>query len=259
MDSLSKNLYSVVSQAIDEFAQLVVDNKYDTKEEVLALWNNNVSAELKVEAKPKEEKKSAPRVRSAPAAKTTDSSSLAVCAYLFKKGKNEGTKCLAKVCEESPNFCRKHKSQEGKEATAPVTKEKKSTTSKATSGTSKAKKIAAESKEKDSSAVKKLNDGKPSYVLKKNDQGNYEHPETHLVFDRVLKEVYGKQSDKEILPLTAEDIEMCKKLNFKCRIPTNITSNTESKDEEEEEDVEVEEDEEEEEEEEDEEEEDGDD
>jgi hypothetical protein len=74
-------------------------------------------------------------------------------------------------------------------------------------------------------AVKKLNEGKPSYVLHRNKQGNYEHPETHFVFDKTTKEVYGRQTDSDVEPLTAEEIEMCRKLNFKCRLPSTLTKN----------------------------------
>ena len=56
---------------------------------------------------------------------------------------------------------------------------------------------------------------KPSYVLIKNQYGNYEHPETHLVFDRILKCVYGKQVENNVVNLTIEDKELCRRLNFK--------------------------------------------
>lgn len=237
MDTLSKSLYTVVSQAVDEFAQLVSDKYELSKEDVLELWNTKVSSDLKVTevhtAKaPKEEKKAAPRSRAKAAAPADD---VACCSYEFKKGKNIGTKCTAKVCPDSTKFCRKHKAQEGKEETSGGSKPEK----KATKATAASKAKKADSKEKETSSVKKLNDGKPSYVLRKNKQGNYEHPETHFVFDKVSKEVYGRQTDEGVTPLTTDDIEECRKLNFKCRLPVTLSKkNDDEADEGEEEDIE---------------------
>ena len=62
-----------------------------TKEEVLEIWNNKVSSELKVDgsssSKPVQEKKSAPRVRAKPAASVSAESKddSAICCYEFKK------------------------------------------------------------------------------------------------------------------------------------------------------------------------------
>ena len=230
MDTLSNSLYSVVSQAVDEFAQLVADKYETSKEEVLELWNNKVTSELKVDntSKPKEEKKAAaPRARAKPAASTSSSAESkddsASCCYEFKKGKNQGTKCTAKVCPDSTKFCRKHKTQEGKDesSSSPSSKVEK----KASGGAKK-----AETKEKETPAVKKLNEGKPSYVLHRNKQGNYEHPETHFVFDKTTKEVYGRQTDSGVEPLTTDEIEMCRKLNFKCRLPATLSKKDEDED-----------------------------
>lgn len=233
MDTLSKSLYSVVSQTVDEFAQLVADKYKIPKTDVLELWNTRVSSELKVlesVSKPKEEKKTSTRTR-AKADTSESSDSTSNCEYEFKKGKNIGTKCTAKVCSDSTKFCRKHKAQEGKEDTE---KSEKKTT-KAT----KAKK--ADVKEKETAVVKKLNEGKQSYVLHRNKQGNYEHPDTKFVFDKVSKEVYGKQTDSGVVPLTAEDIETCRKSNFKYRLPDTLTKKEDTV-EEEEDDVEEEDD-----------------
>jgi RNA polymerase primary sigma factor len=240
MNTLSNSLFSVVSQAVDEFAQLVADKYETSKEDVLELWNNRVSSELKVDSSSSKEEKKPTRTRAKPAAQT-DSKDAAVCCYEFKKGKNTGTKCTAKVCPDSSKFCRKHKTQEGKEETSAstTTKTEKKTATK-TPASSKAKK--AESKEKEIPAVKKLNDGKPSYVLKRNKQGNYEHPETSFVFDKTTKEVYGRQTETCVEPLTIDEIEMCRKLNFKCRLP-NTLSKTNDEDDINEEDEDIEEDE----------------
>ena len=52
-------------------------------------------------------------------------------------------------------------------------------------------------------------------VLRKNKYGNYEHPSTGFVFDKDTKRVYGRQVENNIEKLTDNDIETCKRLNFK--------------------------------------------
>ena len=236
MDTLAKSLYSVVSQSVEEFAQLVAA-KYDVpKEEVVELWNSKVSLELKAVDKP--EKKAATRSRAKPAASTESKEDLATCSYEFKKGKNIGTTSTAKVCQDSDLYCRKHKAQEGKEESSSKPA-KKAAAPKATA--SKAKK-ASEAKEKESSSVKKLNSAAPALTLKRNKHGNYEHSETKLVFEKNTKEAYGKQNDSGSIDyLTAEDIEVCKKWNFKYRLPETLSKRNDDVEEEEDVDEEAEE------------------
>jgi hypothetical protein len=230
MDSLSKSLYSVVSQAVDEFSQAVATKYKVPKEEVLELWNSHVSSELKVvetASKPpaKDKKQAAARP-----VNTADSCGSAMCSYEFKKGKNQGTSCTAKVCSESSKFCRKHKEQDGKENGEGDKPVKKPSASKAKKG--------SDNKEKDTPAVKKMTDGKAGYVAIRNVQGNYEHPETKFVFHKDTKEVYGRQTDNGVEDLTPDEIEQCKKLNFKCRMPTTLVSKKDSSKEEDDEDAE---------------------
>ena len=80
--------------------------------------------------------------------------------------------------------------------------------------------------------------------LKKNKQGNYEHVDTHFVFDPATKEVFGKQQEEGVAPLTLSDVDVCKQLGFRYRIPETfldaageddaLLSDIESEDEEEE-------------------------
>jgi hypothetical protein len=55
--------------------------------------------------------------------------------------------------------------------------------------------------------------------LKKNKQGNYEHADTGFVFDPSTKEVFGKQQGESVIPLALADVETCKQLGFRYRIP----------------------------------------
>jgi hypothetical protein len=59
-------------------------------------------------------------------------------------------------------------------------------------------------------------------AIRKNQFGHYEHLQTGLVFNNE-KMVYGRQgSDGKIIPLTSEDIELCKKYKFPCKKPENL-------------------------------------
>jgi hypothetical protein len=57
------------------------------------------------------------------------------------------------------------------------------------------------------------------FALRKNAHGNYEHTETGFVFDPQTKEVFGKQSGAEVKPLSLADVDACKQLGFKYRVP----------------------------------------
>ena len=67
-----------------------------------------------------------------------------------------------------------------------------------------------------------------SIQIKKNEHGNYEHPETKLVFNREEKTVVGTQKDDgTIADLTQEDIETCNQFKFTYRMPEKIKTNNE--------------------------------
>jgi hypothetical protein len=240
MDSLSKSLYSVVSQAVDEFSQLVAKKYGVPKEEVLDLWNTNVSDELKTKEPVVKVVKKTPRSKASKPDSSLEQDTSSVCAYEFKKGKNIGTTCTAKSCPDTA-YCRKHKTQEDKESSVV----KKESVPKAKKETLVSKNKKATLKEKETSVVKKLNESKQQLVLVRNKYDNYEHVETHFVFDKSTKEVYGRQVESVVEPLTTEDIELCSKYNFKSRLPQTLTSN-DDEDDVEEDDVEEEEEEEEE-------------
>lgn len=56
-------------------------------------------------------------------------------------------------------------------------------------------------------------DNKPVISVRKNLYDNYEHSETGFVFSKTGK-VYGKQVGEEVVPLTEEDIKVCKYMGF---------------------------------------------
>lgn len=59
--------------------------------------------------------------------------------------------------------------------------------------------------------------------LKKNKHGNYEHVDTGFVFDPATKEVFGRQTEEGVVPLTLANVEVCKSLGFRYRIPETFT------------------------------------
>lgn len=59
-------------------------------------------------------------------------------------------------------------------------------------------------------------------IIKRNEQGNYEHPDTGFVFNQKTREVIGKQVGADIVELTKEDIHECNRLNFKYMVPFNL-------------------------------------
>ena len=64
-------------------------------------------------------------------------------------------------------------------------------------------------------------------VVRMNEYGNYEHRPTSLVFNS-SSVVYGKQVSEVVVPLTSDDIEVCKTHNFKYTIPESLDANTEA-------------------------------
>jgi hypothetical protein len=115
-------------------------------------------------------------------------------------------------------------------------------------------KLATKSESKTATAsmevIKKLTSKIPNMAIRKNAFGNYEHPETSLVFEKDTHKVIGKQLDSgKIATLTDEDIEQCKKFKFTYEIPDNLDKNNtnvkiaelDDKDQEEEEEIVVEE------------------
>ena len=64
-----------------------------------------------------------------------------------------------------------------------------------------------------------------SIQIKKNSFGNYEHPETKLIFNKDTKQVIGKQQgDGTISVLTEDDIQRCDQFKFSYKLPEKIMS-----------------------------------
>lgn len=78
----------------------------------------------------------------------------------------------------------------------------------------------------ESSVLKKISQVAPRLHISRNSWGNYEHQDSHLVFDRDERVVIGKQlSDGNIADIDDDDIETCKKYKFEYRLPENLDKN----------------------------------
>lgn len=68
------------------------------------------------------------------------------------------------------------------------------------------------------------------FTIRPNAWGNFEHPETRLVFDRTDKIAIGTQQDDGTIDnLTPSDIENCKKFGFNWTVPEKLESKKEVK------------------------------
>ena len=60
-------------------------------------------------------------------------------------------------------------------------------------------------------------------IIKKNKYGNYEHEETHFIFNKDTHTVIGVQNDNgDVSPLKIEDINVCNKYQFEYKHPDNL-------------------------------------
>lgn len=63
----------------------------------------------------------------------------------------------------------------------------------------------------------------PIIQIQRNKFGNFEHYDTHLLFNNKTQKVYGRQnSDGSISQLTEDDIDLCNKFKFTYEIPMNL-------------------------------------
>jgi hypothetical protein len=83
---------------------------------------------------------------------------------------------------------------------------------------------AKSSKGEESSVIKSIKSTVSDIAIRRNKYGNFEHMQTGLVFN-TDKLVYGRQVEGEVIPLTVEDIESCKKYKFAYKLPENLNIN----------------------------------
>jgi hypothetical protein len=193
---LTKAVNSVVVSFID-----TVSKRYDiSKDELVQIFNGDVKN--KVESKPSEvsKKTTEPVVALQPSDELNKMNKNELIAHCKTKGlKTTGTKqeLIDRLTCGAP----------------PVASEKEKKTS-----PSKTKTPPVEP-----TVVRGIQSSIQTVQIKKNSFGNYEHPDTNLVFDRVNQKAIGKQNKSgKIDSLTDEDIETCNKYKFKYDIPENL-------------------------------------
>ncbi len=196
---LKEILQEAIDNVINKYTKLIA-SKYDIDaKELLALWDNKSQisgADVEISAP-------APSEELDPV-------------YLLKCKKPE----LKVLCKKRGLKCTGTKAQligylQGKEPDSAKTSSSKSTTSSRTSNKS--------SEKKQSTLVKNIIKKVPVIAIRKNQFGNHEHPETHLVFDNKLKKVVGVQRDDgTVSSLTKTDIDICNKFKFSYVIPDNL-------------------------------------
>ncbi len=172
-------------------------------------------------AKKEIEKKSINEVLKRPSKSTNKTK----CIHPITKGDKKGQACGVSVSDDSKtgNYCKKHLNQESKEDTKK--EEKKPAPVKA-----KKEEVILSKQELKEQIEKRTQE----VEVRRNKFGNWEHYGSGIVLDRNTRKAIGKQNDDgTVLPLTKEDIEICKSVGFKYIIPDNIVSNEDKEDEEE--------------------------
>jgi hypothetical protein len=222
MEALSKQIYSCVSSAVNQFITQA-SSKLDVDQyKLMEIWNSSVSSELKIETVSTTTARK-PGSKPDPNAKQ--------CVHIGTRGKSKGEQCSSKASADSTKgFCKKH--MKGETASPVENKPATKSTSASSFKTTVTPAVASIKVE--------------SLHIKINNFGNYQNA-NGIVFDRATHEAYGRQSPEgKVIPLTADDIRECKQYGYKYRIPEQLKT----KEDNEEEEVEVVEEEEEEEEEE---------
>jgi hypothetical protein len=198
--SLKQVLNEAIGNIIHNYATLIAKKYTLDKSELLALWNGEDAKESQV---------------SEPKAKELDP------VHLLKCNKPE----LKALCKQKGVRCTGTKAQlisylQGKSSIkAPPTKKS-------------SKKSSVKKSDKPPELVKNMVKKVPVIAIRKNQYGNFEHPETHLVFDNKLKKAIGIQGDDgSIITLTKHDIDICNKFKFSYVLPSNLDSNIKLEDE----------------------------
>ena len=149
----------------------------------------------------------------------TTNSSTSGCTTLMKSGERKNQPCGATVVPGT-NSCKRHTTKDAS-TVAPIAKTPK------TVKDVKEPKVAKKSPALD-------NDKKPIFDviesrrtlfhIMKNKFENFEHKETGFIFDSKTDEVIGKQHpDGTIIPLSVNDIELCKENNWSFKVSTKLT------------------------------------
>jgi len=141
------------------------------------------------------------------------------CTTLMKSGERKNQPCGATVVPGT-NSCKRHTTKDAS-SVAPIAKTPK--TVKDTKEPKVAKKSSALDNDK-KPIFDVIESRRTLFHIMKNKFENYEHKETGFIFDPKTDEVIGKQHpDGSIIPLSVNDIELCKENNWSFKVSTKLT------------------------------------
>ena len=195
MSALAKSIDDIISQSIQDFVERIANTYELDPEDIMSLWDDNVSVPAK--SAPKSAPKSSPaksttsEVSKSSSIKSTDTG--LVCPYVFTRGENKGEICGCKP-KNGNKYCSKHKKYEGEPQ--------------------KEKKVLPSGKKSIVSPSKKTppKEQSPETILRKHKVlDKYWHRETDMVFKSGTERiVIGKCVNDKLVSLTEEDIDVCK-------------------------------------------------
>ena len=226
MNNLYQKINDLIQQSVQEYIHNI-SNKYDLDEiELLAIWNNiELDGQKKKVVERKVEKKVEIPDDNCNDQPAEDDTNVQGCPYVFTKGTLSGKECGCKP-KSNTIFCSKHKKHE---ESAPKTAKKVLPNPKKPSEPEPPQKVSPSTKKSIVPALPKKTSPPSkiiSVVLRKNKTlDKLWHVESSMVFKSAQERVViGKCVDDKLHDLTAEDIEVCKLMNF--RYETNVEIET---------------------------------
>ncbi len=225
METVAKNVYSAITNAIDDFASLIAQQHNLDKQLLINEWNKRAESDVGLSSKSK------PKLRktSKPIEQDTEESlvSLPNCNYICVRGKEKGQQCTIHVVSADAEFCKKHVESGAKAKTKALNP------TKITKKEIKAK-VAVEERSSAPPVIKTLASKAEVHSIRRNQYDNYEDTVTNFVFN-TNKHVVGKQVGDKVIQLTDNDLELCKQKKFLYELPSIIVKKEEDVDEVEEE------------------------
>jgi hypothetical protein len=200
--SLNKKVVQLLDEVRDKFIKAVADAYNLNPAEISQLWDSDQKAPSKLKTAP------------VPTPKTEDVVLENVSPELLKMSRAElVTLCKEKGLRHSGTKAKLISILSGSESEKKVTEV----------STSKPKKTTA----KEPAVAKKLAATVQPISIRRNEHGNHEHNETHLVFDKkTMKAIGHQESNGKVAPLNEEDVENCNKFNFPYDLPDNLDKGT---------------------------------
>ncbi len=221
MNILYQKINDVIQQSVHEYIHNISE-KYDLDEiELLAIWNNiELNGQKKKVIESNDESNEDDNEQP-----VEDDTNIQGCPYVFTKGTLSGKECGCKP-KNNTIFCSKHKKHE---ESAPKTAKKVLPNPKKPSEPEPPKKVSPSSKKSIVPALPKKTSPPSkiiSVVLRKNKTlDKLWHIESSMVFKSAQERVViGKCVNDKLHDLTAEDIEVCKLMNFRYETDKEIES-----------------------------------